>query len=53
VLRLWNNEVLTEIDGVMTAIYEALHDPADSAPPPLTHPRHAQARAGGRGTDRA
>ena len=33
VLRFWNNEVLKEIDGVMTAIYAALCDVGDSAPP--------------------
>jgi very-short-patch-repair endonuclease len=33
VLRFWNNEVLNEINGVMSAIYAALYDPADTAPP--------------------
>ena len=52
VLRFWNNEVLNQIDGVMSAIYEALHSPADSAPPtPDPSPPRARAR-GGRGTGR-
>ncbi len=47
VLRFWNNEVLNEIDGVMSAIYAALHDAAGSAPPtPDPSPPRA-ARAGG------
>jgi very-short-patch-repair endonuclease len=47
VLRFWNNEVLTNTDGVMTVIYDALNGRASSAPPPLTPPHHAQGRAGG------
>jgi very-short-patch-repair endonuclease len=31
VFRFWNNEVLKEIDGVMSVIYAAIHD--DEAPP--------------------
>ncbi|HEY1540984.1 MAG TPA: DUF559 domain-containing protein [Xanthobacteraceae bacterium] len=50
VLRFWNNEVLSEIDGVMSAIYAALESSADSAPPtPDPSPPRARAR-GGRGT---
>jgi very-short-patch-repair endonuclease len=41
VLRFWNNEVLTNIDGVLTAIQAALGDAAGSHPPPPTPPRHA------------
>jgi very-short-patch-repair endonuclease len=33
VLRFWNNEVLQQIDGVMTVIYEALRDAPRVAPP--------------------
>jgi very-short-patch-repair endonuclease len=33
VLRFWNNEVLNEIEGVMGAIYAALCDTSESAPP--------------------
>jgi very-short-patch-repair endonuclease len=49
VLRFWNNEVLNEIDGVMTAIYDALRNAADSAPPtPTPYPSPPRAaRAGG------
>jgi very-short-patch-repair endonuclease len=47
VLRFWNNEVLNEIDGVLSAIYAALLDVADSAPPtPDPSPPRAT-RAGG------
>jgi very-short-patch-repair endonuclease len=47
VLRFWNNEVLTEIDAVMNAIFAALCHPADSAPPtPGPSPPRAS-RAGG------
>jgi very-short-patch-repair endonuclease len=47
VLRFWNNEVLNEIDSVMSAIYAALHDAAGSAPPtPDPSPPRAS-RAGG------
>ena len=53
VLRFWNNEVLGEIEGVMSAIYEALHQPADSAPhTPNPSPPRARTR-GGRGTGSA
>ena len=53
VLRFWNNEVLNEIEGVMSAIYAALYDPADTAPPtPDPSPPRASAR-GGRGTEGA
>jgi len=50
VLRFWNNEVLSEIEGVMSAIFAALGSLADSAPPtPDPSPPRARAR-GGRGT---
>ncbi len=41
VLRFWNNDVLSNIDGVLTAIQAALDDAAGSHPPPPTPPRHA------------
>jgi very-short-patch-repair endonuclease len=44
VLRFWNNEVLQEIEGVMTVILEAL---SAACPPPPTPPHHAS--HGGRG----
>jgi hypothetical protein len=47
VLRFWNNEVLQQIDGVMSAIYEALCCSAGAAPPtPNPSPPRAS-RAGG------
>ncbi len=47
VLRFWNNEVLKHIESVMSAIYEALHQSAGTAPPtPNPSPPRA-ARAGG------
>jgi very-short-patch-repair endonuclease len=49
VLRFWNNEVLNNVEGVMSAIYAALRDAAPQHPPPLTPPRHAA--RGGRGTE--
>jgi very-short-patch-repair endonuclease len=42
VLRFWNNDVLTNIDGVLTVIQSALDDAAGSHPPPPTPPRHAR-----------
>src|SRR5262249_60432661 len=33
VLRFWNNEVLREIEGVMTVIYQALNEPPAQLPP--------------------
>jgi very-short-patch-repair endonuclease len=34
VLRFWNNEVLQEIEGVMTLIYEAVHQHEPPTPDP-------------------
>jgi very-short-patch-repair endonuclease len=50
ILRFWNNEVLTNIDGVMEAILAAMCE-HESSPPPLPPPHRAKTR-GGRGTDR-
>ncbi|HXW27567.1 MAG TPA: DUF559 domain-containing protein, partial [Xanthobacteraceae bacterium] len=53
VLRFWNNEVLKEIDGVMSVIYDAVHQqempPTPNPSPPLAsgHPA-AQAPRGPR-----
>jgi very-short-patch-repair endonuclease len=45
VLRFWNNEVLQQIDGVMSAVFEALRD---AEPPPTPDPSPPRAtRAGG------
>jgi very-short-patch-repair endonuclease len=46
VLRFWNNDVLTNIEGVLSVIQSALDDAA-AHPPPPTPPRHAS--RGGRG----
>jgi|HubBroStandDraft_4_1064222.scaffolds.fasta_scaffold94332_2 very-short-patch-repair endonuclease len=45
VLRFWNNEVLKEIEGVMSVIYAAIHD-KEAPPTPDPSPPRA-ARAGG------
>jgi very-short-patch-repair endonuclease len=45
VLRFWNNEVLQQIDGVMSAIFEALNA-AEAPPTPDPSPPRAT-RAGG------
>lgn len=34
-LRFWNNQVLSETEGVLEAVWQALHDAAPSPPPPL------------------
>ncbi len=47
VLRFWNNEVLTEIEGVMSAIYAALCDASESAPPTPNPSPPREERAGG------
>src|SRR5437588_2005341 len=44
VLRFWNNDVLTDVEGVMETIAAAVRD---AGPPPPTPPRHAS--HGGRG----
>ena len=49
VLRFWNNDVLKDIESVMSAIYENLND---QAPHPLPLPAARSAR-GGRGTRNA
>jgi very-short-patch-repair endonuclease len=41
VLRFWNNDVLANIDGVLTVIQSALDDAVSSHPPPPTPPHHA------------
>jgi very-short-patch-repair endonuclease len=39
VLRFWNNEITKNIDGVMEAIYAALHGSLSAASAPLKHRR--------------
>jgi very-short-patch-repair endonuclease len=50
VLRFWNNDVLNNIDSVMEAVLEAMHQ-NETSPPPLPPPHRAKMR-GGRGTER-
>src|SRR3954470_8984841 len=47
VLRFWNNDVLSNVEGVMETIAAAVRD---AGPPPPTPPRHAS--HGGRGEAR-
>jgi very-short-patch-repair endonuclease len=46
VLRFWNNEVLKEIDGVMSVIYAAVHD-SEEPPTPDPSPPFAARMGGG------
>ena len=39
VIRVWNNEVIEHIDGVMEAIYAAVHGAPDAESAPLKHER--------------
>ena len=48
VLRFWNNEVLSNIEGVMQAINAALERGDVTFPPPPTPPRR---KGGGRGAE--
>jgi very-short-patch-repair endonuclease len=47
VLRFWNNDVLSNVEGVMEVIASAVRE---AAPPPPTPPRHAS--HGGRGVEK-
>jgi very-short-patch-repair endonuclease len=44
VIRFWNNEVITNIDGVMEVIYGAVHGASDAEPSPLKHKRRSSPR---------
>jgi very-short-patch-repair endonuclease len=46
VLRFWNNEVLKEIEGVMTLIYEAVHQHETPPTPDLSPPRATRVGGG-------
>lgn len=48
VLRFWNNDVLTNIEGVLTVIAEALGDDRMPPTPDPSPPRAARAGGGGR-----
>ena len=49
VLRFWNNEVLQQIDGVMSAIFEAVRA-AEAPPTPDPSPPLASLAGGGEKT---
>ena len=42
VLRFWNDEIMSNIDGVLEVIHQAMTE--QGAPPPLTPPRAARGR---------
>ena len=44
VLRFWNNEVMTNIEGVLESIREAVATPVEIQPPPLTPPHAPRGR---------
>jgi very-short-patch-repair endonuclease len=48
VMRFWNNDLTTNMDGVLEAIYAAIHGSSAAAPKPLKHQRYK--RAASRGT---
>jgi very-short-patch-repair endonuclease len=39
VIRFWNNEIIANIDGVMEAVYSAVHGASDAEPMRLKHER--------------
>lgn len=44
VIRFWNNDVMNNIEGVMTIIQQTIGDVAVNGPPPLTPPRAVRGR---------
>jgi very-short-patch-repair endonuclease len=44
VIRFWNNEIANNIDGVMDAIYAAIHGVSDAEPLHLKHQRRSSPR---------
>jgi len=42
VLRFWNNDITKNIDGVMEAVYAALHGSLSGEPVPLKHKRRGR-----------
>jgi len=42
VLRFWNNDITKNIDGVMEAVYAALHGSLSAEPVPLKHRRRGR-----------
>jgi very-short-patch-repair endonuclease len=53
VFRFWNNDVLRNIDGVLSTIQTALGEAVATSPPPPTPPRHSAPLRGGRGEPEA
>jgi very-short-patch-repair endonuclease len=47
VIRFWNNEVISNIDGVMEVIYAAVHGAHDAEPADLKHERRRRPAPGG------
>jgi hypothetical protein len=45
VIRFWNNEISQRIEGVMKAIYAALHGSLSAEPAPLRHLRQSRPRS--------
>ena len=48
VLRFWNNDVMNNIEGVLSSVQDAL-SAARACPPPPTPPRRSTSLRGGRG----
>jgi very-short-patch-repair endonuclease len=47
VVRFWNNEIISNIDGVMEVIYAAIHGAPDAEPTHLKHERRRSQAPGG------
>jgi hypothetical protein len=47
VVRVWNNDVSRNIEGVLEAIYAAVHGSRDAEPVPLKHARRRRPRPSG------
>ena len=45
VIRFWNNEISQNIDGVLAALYAAIHGSADAELRSLTHKRYSRPNA--------
>jgi very-short-patch-repair endonuclease len=46
VIRFWNNEIISNIDGVMEVIYAAVHGGSDAEPAHLKHERRRPPTSG-------
>ncbi|MDO8877631.1 MAG: endonuclease domain-containing protein [Pseudolabrys sp.] len=45
ILRFWNDEVMTNIEGAMEVIHQTVAERDDQTPPPLTPPRASRGRS--------